>query len=127
MPKASLPSHKILALPNLLLNMLEPLKQTNEVALTVSDDEKIVTATLFHHSDTIGGGNGLGNGENMILAALAAGVMKIETSIGCDEFDEFNYFADGLTDDNENGGDGAYIPEDVGQQATLVFGIKESK
>jgi len=121
---------EIVALPKLLLNMLEPLKQTNEVALTVSDDEKIVTATSFHHSDAVdgGGGNGLGNGKNMVLAALAAGVMKTETSIGCDEFDEFNYLADdGLTENKEDGGDGADVPDDVGQQVTLVFGIKESK
>jgi len=119
---------EIVALPKLLLNMLEPLKQTNEVALTVSDQEKIVTATSFHHSDAVGGGSdGLGSGDNMVLAALAAGVMKTETSIGCDEFDEFHYFADGLTGDKEDGGDGIDVPDDVGQQVTLVFGIKESK
>lgn len=68
--------------------MLEPLKQTNEVALTVNDEDKIVTATSFHHSDAVGGGSdGSGGSENMVLAALAAGVMKPETSIVCDEFD----------------------------------------
>jgi len=121
---------EIVALPKLLLNMLEPLKQTNEVALTVSDEEKIVTATSFHHSDAVGGGggaDGLGGGENMVLAALAAGVMKTETNIDCDEFDEFHYFADGLAGDKEDGGDEMIVPDDVGQQVTLVFGIKESK
>ena len=76
---------EIVALPNILLKMLEPLKQTNEVALTVNDEDKIVTATSFHHSDAVGGGSdGSGGSENMALAALAAGVMKTETSIVCD-------------------------------------------
>ena len=79
---------EIVALPKILLKMLEPLKQTNEVALTVNDEDKIVTATSFHHSDAVGGGSdGSGGSENMVLAALAAGVMKTETSIVCDEFD----------------------------------------
>ena len=60
----------------------------------------------------------------MVLAALAAGVMKTETNIGCDEFDEFHYFVDGLAGDNEDEGDEMVVTNDVGQQVTLVFGIK---
>ena len=121
-----------MALNKLLLRMLEPLKQTNEVAPTVSDKNKVVMATLFCHSDAVGGGGmngGMGvGGENIVLAALLAGVMKTKTSIGCDKFDEFHYFADGLAaEDKEDGGENMIVPDDIGQKVTLVFGIKESK
>ena len=107
--------------PNVFLRLLDPLKRTNEVALTVDDVGQTVTATSFHHGDavTTGGGNGGGGGgieNNAVLrnAAASAGVLKTEASIGVEEFVEYHWRDDrkedelggGDDDDEETGGGG---------------------
>ena len=111
--------------PNVFLRLLDPLKRTNEVALTVDDVGQTVTATSFHHGDAVttgGGGNGIngGNGggieNNAVLrnAAASAGVLKTEASIGVEEFVEYHWRDDrkedelggGDDDDEETGGGG---------------------
>eukprot|EP00591_Stephanopyxis_turris_P013673 CAMPEP_0195535112 /NCGR_PEP_ID=MMETSP0794_2-20130614/43660_1 /TAXON_ID=515487 /ORGANISM="Stephanopyxis turris, Strain CCMP 815" /LENGTH=50 /DNA_ID=CAMNT_0040668157 /DNA_START=7 /DNA_END=155 /DNA_ORIENTATION=- len=45
--------------------------------------------TSFHHADHVAGNNT--KGGNALLAAASATVLKTETSMGCDEFDEYSY------------------------------------
>ena len=58
----------------------------------------------------------------MVLNASVSSVLKTETCIDCDEFDEFNFMTeyDGQIRTDT-------IPEDVESQVTLVFSIKEAK
>ena len=66
----------------LLEIMIDPVK-SSQIALTVNDEEKKVTATSFHYADAI-------IMKNLVLSAsVTAPVLKTETSIGCDQFDEF--------------------------------------
>jgi hypothetical protein len=59
----------------------------------------------------------------MVLNASVASVLKTETSIDCDEFDEFNFMTEGS--DGQSGTN--TMPEDIENQVTLVFSIKEAK
>ena len=67
----------------LLEIMIDPVK-SSQIALTVNDEEKKVTATSFHYADAI-------IMKNLVLSASVAApvLLKTETSIGCDHFDEF--------------------------------------
>ena len=59
----------------------------------------------------------------MVLNAAAESVLKTETSIDCDEFDEFNF----LTEENYEQSGTHDNPENFDKQVTLVFSIKEAK
>ena len=82
---------EIVSPPKLWLRLLDPLRRTAEVALTIDDTIKVVTATTFHPGEIAQ----LGNGEeqNAVLAAAAArnAVLKTETSTGIEEFDEYDF------------------------------------
>eukprot|EP00574_Skeletonema_japonicum_P005439 CAMPEP_0201724076 /NCGR_PEP_ID=MMETSP0593-20130828/7918_1 /ASSEMBLY_ACC=CAM_ASM_000672 /TAXON_ID=267983 /ORGANISM="Skeletonema japonicum, Strain CCMP2506" /LENGTH=546 /DNA_ID=CAMNT_0048215269 /DNA_START=82 /DNA_END=1722 /DNA_ORIENTATION=+ len=94
---------EIVSPPKLWLRLLDPLRRTAEVALTVDDELKVVTATSFHPGEMHGhggvggiGGSGNHNGgteENAVLQAAAAkeAVLKTETSTGTEEFDEYDF------------------------------------
>jgi len=99
---------EIVVRPNLLLKLIEPLKKTNEVAFTVNGSSKVATATSFHHGDTVSAAN-----------QLTSHVLKTETSIGCEEFDRFEWIDNRLEDDN--------LPESVNDEVILVFSLKETK
>lgn len=106
---------EIIAPPKLWMRLLDPLKQTQEVALTIDDTLKVVTATSFHPSQ---------EGANAVLASRNA-VLKTETSTGVDEFDEYDYR------NNRRGGDELdfeeEMPDEVNERVILVFSIKEAK
>jgi hypothetical protein len=59
---------EIVVKPKILLNLVDPLKKTNEIALTVNGTSKIVTATSFHHRDTAS-------------SAHSLNILKTETSM----------------------------------------------
>ena len=44
---------EIVVKPGLLLKLIDPLKKTNEISFTVNGSLKVVTATSFHHRDTV--------------------------------------------------------------------------
>lgn len=94
---------EIVSPPKLWLRLLDPLRRTAEVALTIDDELKVVTATSFHpgelinhhhHAATAGGG-GDGVEDNAVLQAARAAnttaVLKTETSTGTEEFDEYDF------------------------------------
>ena len=135
---------EIVSHPRLFLRLLDPLRRTAEVALTIDDTLKVVTATSFHPNEL--GGSG---GSNTILQANAArnAVLKTETSTGAEEFDEYDFRSNrgkkmkkkakqvspdegGSDNDDDDGcdneGDDA-PPLDVNQKVILVFSIKEAK
>jgi hypothetical protein len=103
------------------MRLLDPLKQTQEVALTIDDELKVVTATSFHPSHST-------EGENTVLAVARNTVLKTETSTGVEEFDEYDYR-------NNRKGSGREseleleeeMPEEVNERVILVFSIKEAK
>ena len=84
---------EIVSHPRLWLRLLDPLRRTAEVALTIDDELKVVTATSFHPSELQNGQGGGGGGANAVLQAAAArdAVLKTETSTGCEEFDEYDF------------------------------------
>ena len=100
---------EIVAAPRVLLKMIDPVQST-EVALIISDVEKRVTATSFHYADAAAS-------KNLVLSASAATVLKTETSIDIDEFDDF-VFSDG---------NGEEIPKGCDKEVALVFSTKEAK
>jgi len=146
---------ELVAPPTVLRRLLDPLKRTTEVALTVDDVGRTVTATSFHHGDAVvaatsGGAAAAAAAENAVLNAAAASVLKTETSIPLDEFVEYSWRDDrkvtaatgtrrgeeGGDDDDEEqdeddddgtGGGGNPPPSKVNEEVTLVFGIKEAK
>jgi hypothetical protein len=108
--------------PKILLQLLDPLKNTPEAALVVGSGSKTVSASSFHHTDTTTQQQQQGNtnNNNAILHAANASLLKTETAIGCDEFEEFDFHQNrNLRDD--------MVPEDVNQEVILVFPIKEAK
>jgi len=76
--------------PKLWLRLLDPLRRTAEVALTIDDELKVVTATSFHPGEL---GNDNREVENAVLQAAAArnAVLKTETSMGVEEFTEYDF------------------------------------
>jgi hypothetical protein len=85
---------------------------SNTVTLSFVFISQVVSATSFHHGESAGA-----TSNNALLHASTARTLKTETSIGCDEFEEFE-FRD--REDDE-------APSDVNEQVTLVFGLKETK
>lgn len=98
---------EIIAPPKLWMRLLDPLKRTNEVALTIDDELKVVTATSFHNSE-----------ENAVLNRNA--MLKTETSTGVEEFDEYDFRNNRKENDEE-------LPGEVNERVVLVFSIKEAK
>lgn len=108
---------EIVVTPRVLLKMVEPVK-SSEVALIISDTEKRVTATSFHYTDAATrNASASALLPNALLSANAATVLKTETSIGVDEFDEFNFLD----------GNGEDLPDGADKEVVLVFSIKEAK
>eukprot|EP00986_Skeletonema_menzelii_P002189 scaffold608_cov144-Skeletonema_menzelii.AAC.9 len=141
---------EIVSPPKLWLRLLDPLRRTAEVALTVDDELKVVTATSFHLGEMQGGGgNHNGAEDNAVLQAAAAkeAVLKTETSTGTEEFDEYDFRNnrgrkkrrrrdddedsddddDDDDDDNDEERESDRPPPDVNQKVILVFSIKEAK
>lgn len=129
---------EIIASPRLLLKMMDPV-QSPEIALVVNDEQGRVTATSFHYADASLGTDTNGNG-NLVLSASVDKVLKTETSVDCEEFDEFIYSdgKGGLTNANalSNGDDDSVdedafvqddLPEDIETGVSLVFSSKEAK
>ena len=104
---------EVIAPPKLWMRLIDPVKQTQEVALTIDDELKVVTATSFHPSH---------HGDNVLSRNV---VLKTETSIGVGEFDEYDYRnnrkVNNDLDVDEN------MPEEVNERVHLVFSIKEAK
>jgi len=106
---------ELVVVPQRLLQMMEPLKKTSEIALVVNDEAKIVTMTSFHHSSA-------GPEENnAVLKTKSATLLKTETSLGADEFEDFQYVSNRDIDSDEN------IPGSVNYEATMVFTLREPK
>mmetsp|Transcript_10869 Transcript_10869/g.17927 ORF Transcript_10869/g.17927 Transcript_10869/m.17927 type:complete len:501 (-) Transcript_10869:91-1593(-) len=139
---------EIVSPPKLWLRLLDPLRRTAEVALTVDDELKVVTATSFHPGEMQGGGgNHNGAEDNAVLQAAAAkeAVLKTETSTGTEEFDEYDFRNnrgrkkrrrrdddedsddDDDDDDDDEERESDRPPPDVNQKVILVFSIKEAK
>ena len=141
---------EIVCHPKLWLRLLDPLRRTAEVALTIDDELNVVTATSFHPGEIQQHGNdgGAGGEQNAVLQAAAArnAQLKTETSTGTEEFDEYDFRNQrgkkkqrrrGSDDSDEDGSDGEededfekesdMPPLDVNQKAILVFSIKEAK
>lgn len=78
---------------------------------------QVVTASSFHHSE-----NNATNNNNALLNAKSARTLKTETSIGCDEFQEFEF-----RDQSDNDNDNDDVPSNVREEVTLVFGLREAK
>ncbi|KAL7445623.1 hypothetical protein ACHAXM_009957 [Skeletonema potamos] len=142
---------EIVSPPKLWLRLLDPLRRTAEVALTIDDELKVVTATSFHPAE-MHGGSTTNTEDNAVLQAAAAkaAVLKTETSTGTEEFDEYDFRSnrgrkkrqrrkqggggddDDTDDDNddnedEEGRESDRPPPDVNQKVILVFSIKEAK
>eukprot|EP00548_Thalassiothrix_antarctica_P008623 CAMPEP_0194153012 /NCGR_PEP_ID=MMETSP0152-20130528/54951_1 /TAXON_ID=1049557 /ORGANISM="Thalassiothrix antarctica, Strain L6-D1" /LENGTH=299 /DNA_ID=CAMNT_0038858031 /DNA_START=108 /DNA_END=1004 /DNA_ORIENTATION=- len=103
----------LLAIPRKLLQMIEPLKKTPEVALVVNYEAMIVTLSSFHHSSA--------EENNVVLQSQSASLLKTETSVGADEFEEFQYIDTRDTDRGDN------IPSNVNSEVTMVFTLREPK
>mmetsp|Transcript_14161 Transcript_14161/g.20919 ORF Transcript_14161/g.20919 Transcript_14161/m.20919 type:complete len:320 (+) Transcript_14161:121-1080(+) len=106
---------ELVVVPHRLLQMMEPLKKTNEIALVVNEEAKIVTMSSFHHSSAAP------EETNAVLKTKSATLLKSETSIGADDFEEFQYISNRHVDSNEN------IPNNVNFEATMVFTLREPK
>lgn len=109
---------EIRSLPKVLLRLLDPLKNTAEAALIIRSGAQTVSASSFHHTDTTTQRNT--NNNNAVLQATSASLLKTETAIGVDEFEEYDFHQNRIAD-----GDG--VPEDVNSEVILVFPIKEGK
>jgi hypothetical protein len=110
---------EIVAFPKVLLRLLEPLKKTAEASMIIKADAQMVMMSSFHHTDTLSGGQAATN-NNAILQATSASLLKSETGIGCDEFEEL-YFREDRDLDEEG------MPQSVNREVNLVFPIKEAK
>jgi len=147
---------EIITVPKLLLTMLDQVKSTSEVLLTVNDVVKKVVAGTFDYGDTVR--NSVENVNNALLnASSAPSILKTETSIDCHEFEDFHFMDEGAiesvledeqkereknsnganTDDSgggtstAGGGVGSSLaplpPEHVSEEVKLVFSIKEAR
>lgn len=123
---------EIIASPKLLLKMVEPV-QSPEIALVISDERRTVTATSFHYADVsldnFGQGNQTQNGvagSNLVLSASVSKVLKTETTVDCDEFEEYNYEDGQGIELDEEGGE-LDLPTGIDREVSLVFSSKEAK
>lgn len=139
------PPSELIVSPNVLYRLLEPLQRTVEVALIIrshtatnqeTDEEGAlgrhfnniqnslgsVSASSFHHSDTVYDRTLLNN-NNAILQATTASLLKTETACTSQEFEDFDF----VTSRNMNSNDNNGIPDNVNDEVILVFPIKEAK
>jgi hypothetical protein len=112
-------SSEIVASPRVLLRLLEPLRNTVEAALIIRSDMQAVSASSFHHTDTA---TDDADSNNAILKAASAAILKTETAIGCNEFEEFDF-----REDREIVPDDDTMPENVNREVILVFSVKEAR
>jgi Rad9 len=127
-------SSELVAAPSVWLRLLQPVVQrTNEVALIVrnnrtgpsGDISSSVSATSFHHStDTHEGVSqqlqrGGSSTMNAMRQASNSSILKTETTIGCEELEEFDFVSNRDIDDS--------MPESVNDHVVLVFCLKEAK
>ncbi|EJK72725.1 hypothetical protein THAOC_05711, partial [Thalassiosira oceanica] len=88
---------EIFCKPKLWLRLLDPLRKTAEVALTIDDGLRVVTATSFHPGEirqmAAAAGGGGETGANAVLQAAAArnALLKTETSTSVEEFVEYDF------------------------------------
>ena len=106
---------EIVAAPKALMKLIDPLKGTIEVALNVNCERKTVILSSFHHADAT-----LSSVDVSLLGTAA--VLKTQTSMACDDFDDFLW-----RNDRSIGDDEIDIPNGVNEEVILVFGIKEVK
>ena len=127
---------EIVTLPRVLLRLLEPLKKTTEAALIVRSGSQTLSASSFHHTDTTmmmmstnnhNGGTNNNNNNNAILQATSAALLKSETAVGCDEFEEFDFRQDRNVENSNDKEKEQDLPENVNREVILVFPIKEAK
>ena len=137
---------EIFCKPKLWLRLLDPLRKTAEVALTIDDSLRVVTATSFHPGEVrqmAAAGGGGETGANAVLQAAAArnALLKTETSTSVEEFVEYDFRSnrgkkrrkrrgggDGEEDDEEGATDESdRPPADVDEKVILVFSLKEAK
>jgi len=119
---------EIVTAPKVLMSLLGPLKRTVEVALTAvyNDKRKIVKLASFHHTDAAS--------SSVDIALLGANAMlKTETSMACEDFDEFLWKSNRIVprqgdvsdDDESDDQESPDIPRSVNEEVILVFGIRE--
>lgn len=123
---------EIIASPKLLLKMVEPVTSP-EIALVISDERRTVTATSFHYADVSLDNFGQGDqtqsgvaGSNLVLSASVSKVLKTETTVDCDEFEEYNYEDGQGIELDEEGGE-PDLPTGIDREVSLVFSSKEAK
>ena len=113
---------EIVASPKVFSQLLEPLKRTSEAAMIITKDSQVVSVSSFHHCDNVPDDNNRNaTNNNAILQANSASLLKTETGMTCDNFDEF-FFRDGRDIDQDDS-----LPRNVNQQLVLVFPIREFK
>jgi len=105
-------SSHVLSHPKALLGLLTPIQKTTEVALGIQSQHQIISASSFHPGDT----------NEMVIATSNTGHCKTETTMGWDDLDECYFINDRDLDDDTN-----IIPQNVNEEVTLVFGMKEVK
>lgn len=113
---------EILIAPKLLQSMVEPLKRSHQVALHIS--HQVISATSFHtHISSSSSTTNATPGSNFHF--------KSETTLSCEELQDFYYKDDRTALDNytENDDDNEEhdndMPPNVNEDVTLVFGLKE--
>jgi hypothetical protein len=120
---------ELVALPKFILRMMQPLKKSEEIAFIVNEKAKLVTMASFHHHQYHAGGGEAAatdaSGNNAVLQSKSATLLKTETSVGTDEFDDFNFVDDRKVStqvpDNEA------LPSNVNEEVTLVCSLREPK
>eukprot|EP00545_Synedropsis_sp_CCMP1620_P011680 CAMPEP_0119009090 /NCGR_PEP_ID=MMETSP1176-20130426/4139_1 /TAXON_ID=265551 /ORGANISM="Synedropsis recta cf, Strain CCMP1620" /LENGTH=365 /DNA_ID=CAMNT_0006961539 /DNA_START=111 /DNA_END=1211 /DNA_ORIENTATION=+ len=122
---------EIVALPKFLLRMMEPLKKSEEVAFIVNDKAKLVTMASFHHHQYVGEASAAttdGAGNNAVLQSKSATLLKTETSVGADEFDEFHFVEDRkVKNATSSAKNDSALPSNVNEEVTLVCSLREPK
>ncbi|GKY92372.1 hypothetical protein MPSEU_000208100 [Mayamaea pseudoterrestris] len=113
---------EIVASPKVFSQLLSPLKRTSEAAMIINKNSQVVSVTSFHHCDNVAEDAEQGaNNNNAILQANSASLLKTETGMTCDNFNEF-FFRDGRVIDDDDS-----LPPNVNEQVVLVFPIREFK
>ena len=112
---------EILIAPKLLQSMVEPLKRSHQVALHIS--HQVISATSFHTHISSSSSNAT-PGSNFHF--------KSETTLSCEELQDFYYkddrtALDNYTENDANNHDNNDndMPPNVNEDVTLVFGLKE--
>lgn len=106
---------EIVAPPQMLLTMLEPLKRANEIALLVNDKHNLVSSVTFSHDDIA---------KESSSGLAKPQLLKTETSIRYDEFIEVEYMSH---PGNSVSNGSVPPPKDLKEQVVLVFTLKEFK